>query len=295
VVVDVFVSVPVMLVPVPAAPPVKPEPVGADHEYVVPAGTTPLVPFTGVTVKGLPLHVAEVILVTAGPEFTLSGKVVLLHPVVDDVKVKVVAPIDTPVTVLPTTVATAGLLLPHVPPDAGNNVVVLLPQMTEAPKLTVGKLFTFTCVVVLVQPVNVLVNVKVAAPAATPVTTPLFVTEATPGALLTQVPPDEGDKMTVPFPQMELVPTIVATGVSSTVKGSVVLLHPPVAVKVKVTRPADKVVTIPPLVTVATEGLLLTQVPPVEGDTAEGAPTQTEVLPIIATTGRAVTVRDGVV
>lgn len=295
---DEFVSVPVILVPLPAEPPeIPPETEGADHVYVVLPGTTPLTPFTGVTVKALALQVEAVILVIAGPVFTLTGRVVLLQPVDEEVNVKVVAPIDTPATTPPlVTVATAGLLLTHVPPEVGDKVVVPLPQMAEGPVIvTVGRIFTVTLPVVLVQPVSVLVNVKVAVPADTPVTTPLFVTEATPGALLTHVPPDEGDKMTVPFPQMELVPTIVATGVSSTVNGSVVLLHPPVAVKVNVTRPADKVVTIPPLVTEATEGLLLTQVPPVEGDTAEGAPTQTEVLPIIATTGRAVTLRDRVV
>ncbi len=123
-------SVPEILAPLPAAPPVNPAPVGANHVYVVPAGTTPLVPFTGVTLKALPLHVATVILVTAGPELTLRGKVVLLHPVAEEVKVKVVAPIDTPVTKFPpVTVATDRLLLTQVPPEAGDKVVVPLPQI----------------------------------------------------------------------------------------------------------------------------------------------------------------------
>ena len=52
----VFVKVPVMeLTPTPCeAPPVKPLPVGAVHVYVVPAGTIPLVPFTGLTVNNTP-------------------------------------------------------------------------------------------------------------------------------------------------------------------------------------------------------------------------------------------------
>jgi hypothetical protein len=47
-----------------------------------------------------------------------------------------------------------------------------------------------------------------------------------------------------------------------TVTGSVVLAHPPEEVKVKVAVPGDTPVTIPALVTVATVGLLLAQVPP---------------------------------
>jgi hypothetical protein len=255
-----------------------------------------LVPFCGVTVKALPPQVVAVIFVTAGPEFTLRGNVVLLHPVAEEVKVNVVAPIDTPVTIFPpVTVATAGLLLTHVPPDAGERVVVLLPHITEAPILTTGRLFTVTAPLVLEHPVEVRVKVKVADPGAIPVTIPLLVTDATVGLLLTQIPPLEGDKVTTPFPHIAFVPTIVATGVSIIVNGSVVLLQPPAAVKVKVTIPAETLVTIPPLVTVATDGLLLIHVPPVAGDTAAVLPTQIEVLPIIATTGNAVTLREGLV
>ena len=54
----VFVKVPVMeLTPTPCeAPPVNPLPVGALHVYVVPAGTIPFVPFTGLTVNNTPPH-----------------------------------------------------------------------------------------------------------------------------------------------------------------------------------------------------------------------------------------------
>ena len=59
--------------PAPAAPPVMP-PVttGTGQLYVVPAGTTPLVPFTGVTVKAVPLQANAVILVIAGRGFTVT-------------------------------------------------------------------------------------------------------------------------------------------------------------------------------------------------------------------------------
>jgi hypothetical protein len=67
----VLVSVPVILeAPLPAAPPVKPVPAGADQVYVVPAGTMPLVIFTGDMVKPTPLHTAEFIGVIAGLGFT---------------------------------------------------------------------------------------------------------------------------------------------------------------------------------------------------------------------------------
>ena len=49
----VLASVPLMLTcgVICDSPPVKPAPVGADHENSVPAGTTPSVPFVGVTVN----------------------------------------------------------------------------------------------------------------------------------------------------------------------------------------------------------------------------------------------------
>ena len=47
-------------VPPPVNPPVTP---GALHPYVVPAGITPLVTFTGVTLKNTPLHVVVLIAV----------------------------------------------------------------------------------------------------------------------------------------------------------------------------------------------------------------------------------------
>ena len=67
-------KVPLILIAfVPACPPVTP-PVtdGADQVYKVPAGTIPLIPFVGVTVKLIPLQVIAVIAVTDAVEFTVT-------------------------------------------------------------------------------------------------------------------------------------------------------------------------------------------------------------------------------
>ncbi len=69
----VLVRVPEMLAAlVPAAVPVMPVATGADQEYVVEAGTIPLVAFTGDTEKADPLQVVAVIAVTAGLGFTVA-------------------------------------------------------------------------------------------------------------------------------------------------------------------------------------------------------------------------------
>jgi hypothetical protein len=69
----VLVRVPEMLAAlVPAAAPVMPVATGADQEYVVEAGTIPLVVFTGDTEKADPLQVVAVIAVTAGLGFTVA-------------------------------------------------------------------------------------------------------------------------------------------------------------------------------------------------------------------------------
>ena len=44
-----------------ATPPVKPDPVGDDQVYKVPAGTIPLTPFVGVTLNNKPLHIVVLI------------------------------------------------------------------------------------------------------------------------------------------------------------------------------------------------------------------------------------------
>ena len=66
----------ILVAPVPEAPPVNPPlTVGADQLYVVPAGTTPFVVFTGVELKATPLQTVLVIAVIAGDGFTVTVKV----------------------------------------------------------------------------------------------------------------------------------------------------------------------------------------------------------------------------
>ena len=220
-----------------------------------------------------------------------------MHPVEDCVKVKVASPAENPVTTPAfVTEATAGLLLTQVPPDVGDKVVVAFIQMEETPEiLTEGGAFTVTAEVVLLHPVEVWVNVKVAVPPNNPVTNPALVTEAIVGLLLTHVPPVVGDKEVVAFMQMEETPVMLMVGKSFTVTAEVVLLHPvDVRVKVKVAAPAETPETTPAFVTIATAVLLLTQVPPVVGDNVVVEFKQIEETPVILTVGKAFTVTTGV-
>ena len=272
------------------------------HEAVTPAGK----------LDGTPMPVAPVVVCVTGVSavlihrfgedeatptvlvaITVTVLVVLLQFVVDEVKVKVADPAATPVTTpAEVTVATDVLLLTHVPPVVGDRVVVapmhieLLPVM-----LTVGKALTVTAVVVLLQLVVDEVKVKVADPAATPVTTPAEVTVATAGLLLTHVPPVVGDKVVVAPMQIELLPVMLTVGKALIVTVPVVLLQLVVdEVNVKVADPAATPVTTPAEVTVATDVLLLTHVPPVVGDRVVVAPMQIELLPVMLTVGKALIV-----
>jgi hypothetical protein len=210
------------------------------------------------------------------------------------VNVNVAVPADTPVTTPAlSTVATAGALLAQVPPDVGDSVVVKPTQMLFVPEMpTTGNAVIVAGGVVAIQPVAVLVKVKVALPADTPVTTPALVTVATPGALLVQVPPEAGSKLVVAPTQMVLAPSILTIGSGFTVTVAVVApqLGAAVLVKVNVTAPAETAMTTPALVTVAMVELLLAQVPPVVGDKVVEAPTQIVLAPVMDTTGNALTV-----
>ncbi len=55
-----------LVVAVPVAPPENPAPAGSGHEYVVPAGTSPLVPSAGVRVNDPPLQIVADIAVITG-------------------------------------------------------------------------------------------------------------------------------------------------------------------------------------------------------------------------------------
>lgn len=126
-----------------------------------------------------------------------------------------------------------------------------------------------------------------AVPAVKPVTTPALVTEATAGLLLTQVPPVAGDKVVVNPAQIVLEPVILTAGVAFIVIPEVGAETQPVLVlvKVNVTTPALIPVTTPKLVTEATAGLLLAQVPPVEGDKLVISPIQMLEAPRMLTIG----------
>jgi hypothetical protein len=222
-----------------------------------------------------------------------------IQPVLPLVKVNVTEPLETPVTSPAlVTVATAGLLLVQVPPVVGDSMVVEPTQIASRPvMLTVGRALTVTAGVgAETQPVLVFVNVNVAVPAAIPSTTPPLVTVATAGLLLTQVPPVVGESVVVLPTQMLLRPVMLTIGAALTVTKPVGAdTHPVTAsVKVKVAVPADTPVTRPALVTVATAGLLLTQVPPVVGDKVVVLPTQMLVEPVMLTEGAAFTVTGAV-
>jgi hypothetical protein len=234
------------------------------------------------------------VILTVGNAFTVTDDVVLLQPVDVCVKVKVADPAATPVTTPAfVTVATAVLLLLQVPPVVGDKVPVL-PIHTDEGAVTIGNAFTVTDAVVLLQPVDVCVNVKVAVPPATPATTPAFVTVATAVLLLLHVPPVVGDKVVVDPAQMVELPVILTVGSAFTVTDDVVLEHPvDVCVKVKVAVPPATPVTTPPLVTVATAVLLLLHVPPVVGDKVPVLPTHIDEGAV--TVGNALIVTDDVV
>ena len=75
---------------------------------------------------------------------TVSAEVVLLQPVAVLVNVNVTGPAATAVTTpASVTVAKDGLLLTHVPPLVGDNMVEVLPKQIKLVfKLTIGNAFT---------------------------------------------------------------------------------------------------------------------------------------------------------
>jgi hypothetical protein len=144
------------------------------------------------------------VMLTTGRAFIVTSPVVALQCVIPSVKVKVTVPPVTPTTrPALVTLATAVLLLVHVPPEAGDNVVRPPAQMAEFPvMLTIGRAVTFTPSVVALHPVVPSVKVNVAVPADTPVTRPAPVTIATAVLLLSHAPPDVGDNIVVPSAHM---------------------------------------------------------------------------------------------
>lgn len=140
-----------------------------------------------------------------------------VHPVAAFVNVKVTLPNPTPVTTPAfVIVAIPVLLLVHVPPVVGDNVVLAPTQMVLGPVIfTIG--FGFTVTTLLgndVQPVMLLVKVKVAEPPATPVTIPELFTVALLVLLLDQVPPVDGLNDVVFPTHMVFDPVKLITGLS---------------------------------------------------------------------------------
>src|SRR5690606_27454665 len=151
----------------------------------------------------------------------------------------------------------------HVPPVLGVTLAVEPIHTLVAPP-KVGEGFTVK-LIVLVQPVEVLVNVKVTVPALTPVTTPPLVMVATPVLDELHVPPVLGVTLAV-----EPIHTLVAppkVGEGFTVKLIVLVQPVEVLVNVKVTVPALTPVTTPPLVIAAPLVSDELHVPPVLGVT----------------------------
>ena len=77
------------------------------------------------------------------------------------------------------------------------------PAQTESVPVIVGSALTVSDEVVLLQPVEVWVKVKVTLPAATPITKPALETVAFVASLLVQVPPVVGDNVIAPPTQTE--------------------------------------------------------------------------------------------
>ena len=115
-----------------------------------------------------------------------------------------------------------------------------------------------------IHPVPVCVKIKLTEPADTPVTSPELVMVALAISLEDQVPPVAGSIFVLPPIQMPDGPERDIEGLGFTVIGVVGNEgQPPDAlVNVKVTCPWEIPMTIPPLFTEATDGLLLTQTPP---------------------------------
>ena len=126
-------------------------------------------------------------------------------------------PEPTPVTIPSlVTVATDMLLLVQVPPVVGESVVVEPSQMVVGPVIAaVGGLSTVMLLVALEeQPVEELVNEKLAVPVFTPVTLPALFTVATVVMLLTHVPPEVGESCVMESLQITEDPVIEAVGLA---------------------------------------------------------------------------------
>jgi len=135
------------------------------------------------------------------------------------------------------------------------------------------------------QPVAVFVYTNFTEPPSTPMTLPSMETVAISTFPEFQVPPDDGSNWVESPVQINEAPAILTTGVSCTTTTSLVSeLQPvPESRNIKLTLPSEIPVTRPVLSTVATDGLVLDQVPPLLGISWVSVPIQIEVSPSINT------------
>ena len=151
-----MVSVPVILAtPVDCdIPPVKPVPVGANHVYVVPEGTVPLVLFEGVTAKDAPLLIVFVIAVidATGLIVTvrLNGVPAQLPEVgvTEYVAVSTVLPVFTSVPLILVDIPDIPPLIPEL--AAGASQLKLVPAGTVPLRISVGVMVNNTPLQVVV-------------------------------------------------------------------------------------------------------------------------------------------------
>lgn len=133
--------------------------------------------------------------------------------------------------------------------------------------VTPGKLLTLMAAGRLaLQPVEAAVKVKLTEPVATGETTPWLETAAMPRLDDDQLPPLDGLRLMV-LPIQRFWDGAETTGLAFTVIALLASETQPVIalVKVNVAEPAATAVMVPALLMVATAGLLLTHVPPLDG------------------------------
>ena len=193
----------------------------------------------------------------------------------------VLVPTATPVTIpVPPTVATAVLLLVHVPPPVASVSAAVPPrQMLTAPVGMIGDAAFTVTIVVALQPVEAM-QVIVAVPVATPVTMPdVAPIVATDVLLLLQLPvPNVLLSVVVPPAHTVLVPEMVGSGVTVTIA---VTKQPPIEYVI-IAVPAVFPVTEPPEDTVALSELLVHVPPPTVSAKPVVDPTHTLSNPVIA-------------
>ena len=207
-----------------------------------------------------------------------------VHPVEVCIKINLAVPADIPVTTpLFVIVATPGLELIQLPPDAGKKFVTAPIQIEPLPESTmVGLPLIVTGADGLETQPEDCVKVNVATPWVRPVTKPALLILATNGLLLIQVPPEDGNSCVVLPTQIVDDPDIEISGLVLTLTISLGGdVHPvEISVNTNLAVPFDTPVTIPALLTTATDGFVLDHIPPVAGDKVVVAPGHIDVEPV---------------